>query len=605
MVEVVVEPYNIRVEAQEGERLYDTLKRAGIPFRTECGGRGICGRCRVILRGGSVTPATEAEKRLLGAELLSRGYRLACQTKVSGPVRLLLPPESRPGALSVASSGFARSVKLSPLSKKRRVAVKPPSLENPLPDADSLARALGVAGLELDLDALRELPAALRRGSWEVTVTIWRNRRVTRVEPGDASSENLGVAVDVGTTKIVVHLVDLNSGRSIGEVFSENPQLVYGDDIVSRLRAALDRPENLEDMRRLAAGAVDNLVKAALLESAAGRGDVDGAVIVGNTVMHHLLLGIDVTGLSFSPFVPSTSQPIEAPGRLIGLTNVRAAYFPPLIAGYVGSDALADVIAVGLHLEDGPSMLIDIGTNTEILLNTGSELLACSTPSGPAFEGGHIKYGMKAMVGAISSVSIEGDAVHYRVIGDARPMGLAGSAIIDAVASLLDSGLLTERGFFNRSSGSRRIRRAKEGGWYEYVLVDEEESGLGEAITISEKDISEVRLAKAAVMSGVLALLEHAGLEASSLKRLYIAGSFGYSINLRSAVRIGLLPELDESAIKQVGNTAVEGARMMLVSEEAVEEAEQVAKRVKYVELTASPFFKKHFSGSLRFGEPR
>ncbi len=601
MADLVIEPYNIRVSGEAGERVYDVLKRAGVPFRAECGGRGLCGKCRLIIKSGNVTPPTERETRLLGEDLVKRGYRLACQTRIQGAVRLLVPPETRVGSLSAAYSGWARSAPLSPIVEKRLVEVQRPSLEKPLADADSLLASLNGERLEFDVEALRELPRALRQGSWKVTLSIWRGSRIIRVEPGDSTQENLGIAVDVGTTKVVVHLVDMNTGRTLGGVFSENPQVVYGDDIISRLRAALDNKEALEDMRRLVVGTVNNLVKTLLVDLGFTSSEVNAGVVVGNTVMHHLFLGIDVSGLSFSPFVPSFTRPLELPGASLGLENIRMVYFPPVVAGYVGSDALADVIAVGLHLEDSPSLLIDIGTNTEIVLNTGKELLACSAPSGPAFEGGHIKYGMKAMTGAIASVSIEGDVVQYSVIGGVKPIGLAGSALIDAVASLLDSGILNERGFFNRGSSSR-VRKSREGEWYEYVIVYGEESGTGEDITISEKDISELRLAKAAIASGVRTLLEHAGLDAGSLEKIYVAGSFGYSIRPENAVRIGLLPEVDPSLVRQVGNTAIEGAKLMLLSEEMVAEALKVAKEIKYIELSASPYFRRHFAKSLRLG---
>lgn len=606
--EVVVEPYNIRVPAREGERLYDLLKRAGVPFRTECGGRGFCGKCRVVVKAGELSGLTEAEKRLLGPEGLSAGYRLACQARVYGPTRLLLPPESRVGVLSVAQSGVAkRQVLLSPIVEKRRVTVARPSLENPLPDLDSLALSIGAdpSSLGVELGALRKLPRALRSGGWSVTVALWRRRRVIGVEEGDTAGEAYGVAVDVGTTKLVVHLVDLVTGRTVGETYSENPQVIYGDDIISRVHAAISNPGTLEDMRSLVTMALDNMTKALAAEAGVDVSRVYAGVVVGNTVMHHIFLGVDVSGLGFSPFVPAFRGPLEAPGRELGLENVGYVYLPPVVAGYVGSDALADVIAVGLHLESRPSLLVDIGTNTEILLNTGEELLACSAPSGPAFEGGHIEHGMKAMTGAVSSVKVRGDDVEYSVIGGAKPIGLTGSALIDAVAGLLESGVLSERGFFDRSREGGRLRKSRRGEWYEYVIVPPEESGTGEAITVSEKDIGELRLAKAAIHSGIAVLLEESGLTANSLEKVYIAGSFGYSISVENAVRVGLLPAVDPSLVEQVGNTAVEGAKLMLVSEDAVREAEELSRRIRYVELTVHPLFRKVFTSSLKFTRPQ
>lgn len=604
MVELVVEPYNIRVEADRGERVYDVLKRAGIPFRTECGGRGLCGKCRVIVKGGAVSAVTPTELRLLSQDELEAGYRLACQTFLEGSTALLVPPESRSGGLEVAASGFARSMPFKPLAKKVFLRLRPPSLEAPRSDFEVLLEGLGYGKLKIEYSALKSLAAKARESNWEVTATIWRGERIVNVEAGDTARHNYGAAVDVGTTKIVLHLVDLDRNTTLTKLSIENPQTIYGDDIVSRIHAALQDPRSLSDMQKMTVTAINNLLRAARATAGLEWEHLTSAVVVGNTVMHHVFLGLDVKGLGFSPYIPSVRDSMELPGGLLGLEGVDYVYLPPNIAGYVGGDAVADIIATGIHLLDKPSLLVDIGTNTEIILNTGERLLTCSAPSGPAFEGGHIKHGMKAMVGAIRKVVVSGvDRVEYEVIGGGKPLGIAGSALIDVIAGLLETGVLTPRGFFDKNIASWRISRSSSGDGREFILVRAEESLTGKEITVSEKDVGEIRLAKAAIYSGIAVLLERSGLKPEDLEEVFIAGSFGYNVDVVNAMRIGMIPRLDPSRVRAVGNTAVEGARLMLTSESAVEEAERVAREAEYVELTLAPEFKRIFPRSLMFPE--
>lgn len=602
MVRVTVEPYNIKGELQPGVRIYDALKSMGIPFRTECGGRGLCGKCKVIVKFGEVSQPTSTEKRLLSPEELASGYRLACQTLILGDARILIPPESRSRGIEAVASGKTRTLPLAPLARKVFVEVKPPSLENPQSDSEALISSLGKQRLRLEYEVLKSLPVVLRNAGWKVTATLWREDKIIKVEGGDTSSENYGLAIDIGTTKVVLQLVDLSKYKTLAILSTENPQVVYGDDIISRIHAAVQDRRNLEDMRRLMARAINNLIKVAKTNSGISEHRISSAVVVGNTAMHHIFLGLDVTGLGFSPYVPAVRESLELPGTSLGLEEVDYVYIPPNIAGYVGGDALADVVATGLHLKSEPSLLVDIGTNTEIILNTGNRLLACSTPSGPAFEGGHIKHGMKAVTGAIKRVTIQGpENVTYEVIGGEKPLGITGSGLINTIAELLRNGLLSNRGFFKKDIRTPRIIDSPNGSGKEFIIAPASETATGRDITISEKDIGEVRLAKAAIYSGIAVLLSKADLKPEQLEEVLIAGSFGFNLDVESAIRIGLLPQIDPTKIKLVGNTAVEGAKLMLTSQQAVQEAERISRETTYIELTAAPEFKRIFSQSLTF----
>lgn len=599
---LVVEPYGLKVAARHGETILSAFRRSGVPIRSECGGRGLCGKCRVALwEGAAVTLPTRQEERLLGREFLARGYRLACQAAILGDLKVYVPPGSRSVLLQVASRGSARAVRLRPLASRVRVELQPPSLRDVLADWERLKQSVEARtgrSVRIDPELLLRLPARLRELKWGVDAVLWRGELVVDVaEPKEG--EGYGLAVDIGTSKIVVHLVDLHTGKTVAEATAENPQVFVGEDIIARMTYALREREGLAELKRLVVDAVNNLAAAVTSSRGVSASDVLAAVLVGNTVMHHLALGIDVRGLAASPFVPAVQGTVDVPASLIGLRYGRRALFPPVIAGYVGSDAVADLVATGMHEEREPAMLLDIGTNTEVILSTGEELLACSAPSGPAFEGGHLRFGMKAAVGAVDRVEIGGGGVRYSVIGGTKPLGLCGSAYIDFAAEALRAGLLDSRGFFKRGLSDARLRRGEAG--YEYVVVPADESASGHDITVSEKDLSELRLAKAAVYAASMVLLEEAGLGPEDLRRVYVAGSFGYGLSVENAIRIGLLPPVDPSVVLQVGNTAVEGARLMLVSENALEEAERIATSTRYVELTAAESFPRHFRRGLRF----
>ena len=599
---LVVEPYGLKVAARHGETILSAFRRSGVPIRSECGGRGLCGKCRVALwEGAAVTLPTRQEERLLGGEFLARGYRLACQAAALGDLKVYVPPESRSVLLQVASRGSARAVRLRPLASRVRVELQPPSLRDVLADWERLKQSVEARtgrSVRIDPELLLRLPARLRELGWGVDAVLWRGELVVDVaEPKEG--EGYGLAVDIGTSKVVVHLVDLHTGETVAEATAENPQVFVGEDIVARMTYALREQEGLAELKRLVVDAVNNLAAAVTSSGGVSASDVLAAVLVGNTVMHHLALGIDVRGLAASPFVPAVQGTVDVPASLIGLRYGRRALFPPVIAGYVGSDAVADLVATGMHEEREPAMLLDIGTNTEVILNTGEELLACSAPSGPAFEGGHLRFGMKAAAGAVDRVEIRGGGIRYSVIGGTKPLGLCGSAYIDFAAEALRAGILDSRGFFKRDLSDARLRRGEAA--YEYVVVPADESASGHDITVSERDLSELRLAKAAVYAAAMVLLEEAGLEPGDLGRVYVAGSFGYGLNVENAIRIGLLPPVDPSAVLQVGNTAVEGARLMLVSEDALREAEKIAGATRYIELTAAESFPRHFRRGLRF----
>ena len=578
--------------------MFSLLRSAGYYFPSSCGGKGLCGRCRVrVLEGsGLLAPPTAAEKRFLSAGELAGGWRLACQARAISEGRLLLElpkPEHQ-----LVLEGLERPVELKPAVARRRLRLARPTLADLRPDAERLLSALGAT--RLDLAVLRRLPDVLRSGR-ELTA-ILRGREVLDVR-ADAG-RLLGLAVDIGTTKLAAYLMDLEAGELLATVGDVNPQVAYGEDIISRIAFAMREPGNVRVLQAKLVEGINRLLEKACEEARAGPSDVYEVLCVGNTVMHHSLLGISLSGLGASPFTPAIAEPLELKARELGLRAAEGAclYLPPPIAGFVGSDALADIISTGLHEADGPAMLIDIGTNTEVVLAHEGRLWACSCASGPAFEGWRITCGSRAVRGAIDSVRLAGraDEVAYTTIGGDRPVGICGSGLIDALAELYRAGILDQTGRMLELPGLKRLRRGPDG-VLEFVLAWREEAGVDRDIVITQKDVRELQLAKAAIRTGAEILLAKAGLEARELEVLYLAGAFGSSLDISNAKAIGLCPDVPEERIRYVGNAAGAGARMMLKNVELREEAARVARQVIFVELAVEPGFKEKFLGYLAF----
>ena len=604
MATILVRNLSKVIEARPGKSLLDALREGGIAVRSDCGGIGECGKCKVVIEKGVVGEVTEAEKRFLSEDEVGKGYRLACQVRLSeGEYIIWIPPESLLQRYRSADVGFEREVRPSPVVRKIYVSVKPASLEDVRADIervlDEVSKHVDVESLDIDLYVVRKVSHVLRESNWSVTLVLWNNK-VLDIESGDTRSKLYGVAVDIGTSKIVLHLVDLSSGETLAIESMPNPQASFGADIISRITYAMQSQDNMLRLQQLVVKAINMLIEKAATRASIDKKWIYEVVVAGNTAMHHLFLGINPKYLGYSPYVPAVRRGIHASAKELGIEiNERGVvYALPVIAGFVGSDALADAVAVGLDECREPCMLIDIGTNTEIILNTGKEIYACSTPAGPAFEGASISFGMRAVAGAIDQVFIYFDKklndynVKYSVIGNTKPIGICGSALIDAVANLRRLRLINSRGRFSNVN-SRRI--TAENNKKRFVIAWASETGIGKDITIDEKDINEFILAKAAVATGIEVLLKHAGIDVENIERIYVAGSFGTYINAENAMEVGLLPKTDIRKFTFVGNTAISGAKMALKSAEIRKRFEELAKNVEFVELAAHPLFKQIF----------
>jgi uncharacterized 2Fe-2S/4Fe-4S cluster protein (DUF4445 family) len=577
---------------------------AGLEISSECGGRGICGRCKVLISDpDACEPPTQSEEALLEREEIKGGFRLACQARVLKDVKVLIPIESRGGGLRAQAYGLEGGFPFVPSVRKLFLAIHEPSVKK----RDMLVEGLLKKAVEKSLGvleygpwALEHLPESLEYSEKGLTLTLW-GERIIAVEPGNTSGRLYGAAIDVGTSKVVGHLVDLTDGRTLAVAAIDNPQGILGEDVMSRITFAMKSPSNLAELHRLSLAAVNQVLQLLCSEADVDANEVFEAVVVGNTVMNHLFLGLEVRSLAYAPFSPVVKNPINKTAEELG-TNIHPAgnvHLPPLIAGFVGSDAVADLLSTQIYRSSEPSILVDIGTNTEVFAGDGSGLVACSCASGPAFEGAHIRHGMKAVTGAVERISIDPKTseVEYETIGGGKPIGLCGSAMIDAIAEMWKSGLVDSLGRLRLDTGSRRLRKTSRGG--EFVVEWSGATGTGRDITVSQDDIEEILLAKAAIHSACSIMLKRRNLDAGEVSKVCVAGAFGENVDPENAVVIGMLPDLQPDRFVFVGNTAVTGAKAMLVSREARETSEGLPDLVRYHELSLDPDFNTEFLSSI------
>ena len=523
---------------------------------------------------------------------------------VKGDIVVLVPPESRIGIRKVQVEGMERPVKLDPAIKKLHLLLSKPAIHDVRPDFERLADSLQkrrFTHVEIDHELLQILPNILRDAKWDITVTIWNSERIISVEGGNSENIIYGFSVDIGTSKIVGYLVDLISGNVVSIQSLENPQIIYGEDVVSRINYISDSNEALKKLQEIVIEAINTLIGSACREAGVNSDKIYEVTIVGNTAMHHIFLGIPPKYLMVAPYVPSIKRAVDVKATSVKMKTSPCAnvHVLPVIAGFVGGDAVADVLATGIYEMEERCLLVDVGTNGEIFVGNQEDIVSCSCAAGPAFEGMHIKFGMKASTGAIERLKISPSSyeVDYKTIDKTRPIGLCGSGIIDAVAELLKCGIINERGGFNKNIQTSRVRYVN--GEAEFVIAWKDETKLGSDITISRKDIQEIQLAKAAIHTGAVILMGKKNLTDNDLDRVYMAGAFGRYISPESARFIGLIPDVPTEKISFVGNTAVSGAKMALTSREMRETARRLSTEIRYIELMADPNFRKEFLNSM------
>src|SRR5208283_3129310 len=586
-----LQPIGRRAEISAGQTLLSAAQSVGVELQAVCGGVGTCGQCKVHLTAGSLSAPTSQEEEKLGSELLACGYRLACQAMPASDVTLEIPPESLTSSQRVQLDGLEIGVSLDPLVVPFDLAV-----DASLP-GKILETINGVAGHDVQPAAgsIEHLAETAKQFAGHVRIAVSKESSpFTIAGILHEQTRILGLAVDLGTTKLASYLVDLETGKTLAQRGLMPPQIAYGEDVSSRISYASHSDGAAQQLQRSVIETLNQMVREFCLDLAIAPEQIVEMVVAGNTAMHHFFAGLPVQQLGTAPYLPATTAPLHLAARDLGVEIAPGAdiYTPPNIAGYVGGDHVAMLIGIGAgSRKSGPPFLaIDIGTNTEITLSVHGRLLTCSCASGPAFEGAHIRHGMRAAPGAIERVLFERGAIQIYTIERRLPIGICGSGILDA-------GVLESRGNFCK--GAERVRENSGGG--EYLLVSAEISGSGGEIVLMRQDISEVQFAKAAIRAGIEVLLEAGGVGATALEEFIIAGAFGSYLDVQSALRIGLFPKIPLGRFRQVGNAAGIGARQMLISGSQRRLGESLAKQVEYIELAGHPHFQENFAQNLFF----
>jgi uncharacterized 2Fe-2S/4Fe-4S cluster protein (DUF4445 family) len=599
-INITVEPEGRILQCASNSSLLEAFREAGVQIRAECGGQGSCGQCKVLVQAKSkVNKPSNQEERLLTDSEILQGVRLACQTMAKESIKIMLPIESRISLRQIQTEGLETTTEIDSTIKKLKVQLSKPTLHDLRSDRSRLIDALrdthDLSTLNLGYEALKKLPAIIRQTRGDLTAILWNNHQVIDLEAGDTTETAFGYAVDIGTSKIVGQLISLTTGQIVTTHSIENPQIIHGEDVISRITYAASHEKGLQKLHDLVINGINSLLSAACQEAEIQNSQIYEMTWVGNSAMHHILLGIPPLTLAVAPYTPATKKPLDLSPKELGIQiNVGGnVHSPPLIAGFVGSDNVADILSTHFDELRELSLLIDIGTNTEVNLGNQDGITCCSCASGPAFEGAHIRDGMKAVAGAIERVTIDPSTfdVQYQVIGNQPPVGLCGSAMIDILAELVKSKVVDHTGRINLQTSQNRIRRRNES--LEFVIAWDHDTAKNGDLVITQGDIRELQLAKAAIYTGCTMLLHHRKISANDIHKVYLAGAFGNYIQPENAIRIGLLPDINPEKVSLVGNAALSGARIALLSQKSRNKAHQIAEDATYIELGAEPAFNK------------
>jgi uncharacterized 2Fe-2S/4Fe-4S cluster protein (DUF4445 family) len=625
---VIFQPSGRRGEVVEGRILLDAARDLGVEIESICGGQQTCGKCKILVEEGQfskygirsacehLSPEGEAERSYWARRKPGAQYRLSCAARVQGPLVINVPEESQARKQIVRKSATERVIELDPAIRQYYVKVTPSVLGDERGDWQLLQAALeeqfGLTELQIDLPALQSLQDTQRAGKWGVTVSVWDGREVVRVQPGYAEGA-YGLAVDIGTTTVVAHLCDLRTGAVVGTEAMMNPQVPFGEDILSRVSYIQMQEDGLSRLNTAIIDGLNKLARRVARRAGLAPDDITDAVLVGNTVMHHIVLNISPVYIGGSPFTLATYEAVDVKARDLGLTAINRCaqvHVLPCEAGYVGADNVGVLLAEEPHRQDEIVLVIDIGTNGEILLGNREHLLSASSPTGPAFEGAQIAHGMRAAPGAIERVRIDPETLkpRFRVIGDERwsdelpteeiqAAGICGSGIIEVVAELFARGILLPTGKFNIETPSPNFRATEQVG--EFILATAEQTSTGHEIVITQSDVRAVQLAKGALYAGAKLLMARRGVD--RLDRVILAGAFGSYISKEHALLIGLFPDCDLAHVYAVGNAAGDGARIALLSRAKRREASQAARWIDYVETAVEMEFQKEFVAALNF----
>ena len=615
---VVFTPSGKRGRFPVGTPLLQAARSLGVDIDSVCGGRGICGRCQILVaegefakhgissRADSLTPLSEPEMRYAKRQTLAEGRRLSCSAKLLRDVVVDVPSSSQVHRQVVRKDADTRDIKLNPLLRLHYVEVQQPDMHDPSGDLRRLLDALEsewqLSGLECDLSTLQVLQPTLRAGQWKVTVAVHAGKQLIGVWPG-FHEKAFGMAVDVGSTTIAAHLCDLLSGELVAAAGVMNPQIRFGEDLMSRVSYSMMNPGGFVQMTSAVREALSTLAAEVAATAGVTAQDILEATIVGNPIMHHLVLGIDPVELGGAPFALAVDQALTVTAKALDLNihpNARI-YLLPCIAGHVGADTAGMILAERPDLSDELTLLVDVGTNAEIVLGNRERMLACSSPTGPAFEGAQISCGQRAAPGAIERVRIDPKTLEprFKIIGnefwsddpqfgDANITGVCGSGIIEVIAEMYLSGVINQDGVIDGALASQSDRIIVNGRTFAYVLRRVEVT-----LQITQNDVRAIQLGKAALYAGIRLLMEKLGVE--TVDRILLAGAFGSHIDVKYAMILGMIPDCDLSKVRSAGNAAGTGARIALLDSTSRTAIEEIVRRVEKIETAIEPRFQQHF----------
>jgi len=613
-------PENKEVEVETDTTLLQAAEKAGIVLNTLCGGEGLCGQCRLQVTDGKA----QADKNAIGffsKDELQKGYVLACQTKIEDDLTVTVPEKSRAGETHVLTEGTAIAYSepekvvlhrrpydpasfFEPLVSKVFLELPEPTLADNIADIERITRELrrkvGRDYYEISLACLQNLAEKLRQYDWRVTVTVaWHGNsgQILNIEGGDTTDCHYGLAIDVGTTTVVVQLIDMTTGKVMGVEGSHNLQARFGEDVISRMVFACGRG-SLEEVHKAIITNINNLLSTLSQNKKVDVNDITAIVAAGNTTMSHFLLDLMPCNIRLEPYVPTATLYPQVTARELGIQIHPQGILEvmPCVASYVGGDIVAGILASGLADKPEIKCLIDVGTNGEIVIGNNEWLVCCSASAGPAFEGGGSRCGMRAARGAIQKVKVENNEVTYETIGKAKPRGLCGSGFIDIIYELVRNGIIGPEGKFDRPRSDKRLTDEDDP---RYILAFSDETESGEEVSISESEIANLIKSKGAVFAAIKSLADYVGLKFDQLDTIYVAGGFGSSLDINKAVAIGLLPDIDTRRIQFIGNSSVMGARMALLSTPAFEKAIDISKKMTNIELSNYPPFMDEFIAAL------
>jgi len=596
-----------KIEVERGTTVLDAAQRAGLSMNVVCGGQGKCGKCIVYIQSGKTDFDRQKYGRFFTEAELAKGACLACETLVQGDLQVMVPESTLIQEQKILIKGDEKPIDFRPSVRKYFVELQPPTLSDPSPDLSRLLWGIQKGGgpeaekMYVPLEVLREIPAILRHSDWKVTATIGLvpgGYRLIDLQENDTSARVYGVAVDLGSTTVVVYLWDLVSSNVVGVASNYNKQISCGEDILARVNYA--RKNGLSRLQALATESINSAITSACNTAGIDRDDIYEVVVAGNTVMTHMLLGIDPAYMIAEPYVPVVRRALSVASSRIGIAcNPNGGVFAfPAVSDFIGGDIIADILACGMAERDEISLLVDIGTNFEVVLGNKEWMFSCAGAAGPALEGGEVLYGMRANPGAIEKITIEPGTLKpkYMTINNIKPRGICGSGLIDLLAELLATCVIDRTGRINTDIPNPRIRKTNH--FPEYVIAWAAETEIGKDIVITENDIKNLIMSKASVHAACVTLMKEAGVSRHEIETIYFAGAFGNYLDKKNATTVGLIPEIGFEQIQNIGNGAVAGANIALVNRRARKTLDEIAYKIAYIELNAENSFMDEYTSS-------